>query len=273
MTTKPSHSDLLSRLEEGIATLTSSDTWRHYLAFQSRFHRYSYGNALLIASQCGEATHVTGFHGWRALGRVVRRGEKAIWILAPMVVKQAESDASQEEGGVRGFKYVPVFDISQTDGDDPPAVCTKLSGPDRADAYLRFLAVADSIGFRVEDHQFDDATNGDCCSSERRIRIEQRNSPAQRVKTLVHELAHALLHPTVEDRALAELEAESTAYIVCDVVGIDTGDYSFGYVATWSGGGDEAISRIKASCGRIQKAAARILDSVADPAHETGRAA
>jgi len=126
------------------------------------------------------------------------------------------------------------------------------------------------IGFTVEDHEFGDTTNGDCSASGRRIRVESRNSPAQRAKTLAHEIAHALLHNRVDDRALAELEAESTAYVVCRSVGLDPGDYSFGYVATWAGGGAEAIVRIKTSCDRIQKAAAFILRSLDDGAKRPG---
>ena len=95
--------------------------------------------------------------------------------------------------------------------------------------------VARSIGFTVEDHEFNGSANGDCCHADHRIRVETTNTPAQRVKTLAHELAHALLHESYDNRALAELEAESTAYVVCQVLGIDSGDYSFGYVATWAG--------------------------------------
>ena len=120
----------------------------------------------------------------------------------------------------------------------------------------------------MEDHGFGDGTNGDC-TSKRRIRVEARNAPAQRVKTLAHELAHALLHERVEDRALAELEAESTAYVVGRAIGMDTGDYSFGYVATWAGGGEQAIVGIKASCDRIQKAAATSCSAL----RASGRAA
>jgi antirestriction protein ArdC len=259
MTLKTDRPDLLAHMEQGIAALTSSDAWRNHLIFQSRFHRYSYGNVLLIASQDPAATQVAGFHTWRRLNRSVGKGEKAIWILAPMVRKRTEPGESEEKRVIRGFKYVPVFDIAQTHGQAPPSVCTKLSGDDPACFYPRLLAMATSIGFSVEDHQFGDATNGDCTPSIRRIRIEARNSPAQRVKTLAHELAHALLHEHAEDRALAELEAESTAYVVGQAIGMNTGDYSFGYVATWAGGGEQAILRIKASCERIQKAAALIL--------------
>ncbi|MGH9205892.1 MAG: ImmA/IrrE family metallo-endopeptidase, partial [Acidimicrobiales bacterium] len=120
----------------------------------------------------------------------------------------------------------------------------------------------------VEDHEFAGSTNGDCCYAARRIRVELSNSPAQRVKTLAHELAHALLHETFDNRALAELEAESTAYVVCRALGIDSSDYSFAYASTWAGGGDEAIAGIKASCERIQKAAATILRSFELPERE-----
>ena len=259
MTLTTDRPELLAHMEEGIAALTSSEAWRDYLVFQARFHRYSYGNVLLIAAQDHRATQVAGFHTWRRLNRRVGKGEKAIWILAPMVTRRTEPGDTEDTRVIRGFKYVPVFDIAQTHGEEPPSICTKLSGEDPACFYRDLVAVAVSIGFRVEDHHFGDATNGDCTPSQRRIRIETGNSPAQRVKTLAHELAHALLHDHVEDRALAELEAESTAYVVGRAIGLDTGGYSFGYVATWAGGGDEAIVRIKTSCERIQNAAASVI--------------
>jgi antirestriction protein ArdC len=130
--------------------------------------------------------------------------------------------------------------------------------------------VAAALGWRVEDHEFDDGTNGDCHRGERRIRVEAGNAPAQRVKTLVHELAHALLHAETGSRVLAELEAESTAYVVCRALGIDSGRYSFGYVATWAGGGDAALEGIRQSCGRIQSAASTLLTALDRAAAITG---
>ncbi len=256
MTAKNNYPELLEKLTEGISNLASSEQWQHYLDFQSRFHRYSYGNVLLIAAQCHQATRVAGFNAWRKLNRSVRKGEKAIWVLAPMVYKNADAE---DERMIRGFKFVPVFDVSQTDGEELPTVCNRLEGDDPAGHYATLLSVASAIGFRVEDHEFDGPTNGDCCHSDHRIRVESRNTPAQRVKTLAHEIAHALLHGNFDSRALAELEAESTAYVVCQALGVDSGDYSFGYVATWGGGGGEAIAGVKASCERIQKSAATIL--------------
>ena len=259
MTAKNNHPELIEKLTEGISNLTSSEEWQHYLNFQSRFHRYSFGNVLLIAAQCHEATRVAGFNAWRKLNRSVCKGEKAIWILAPLVYKNADAEGGEDDRIIRGFKFVPVFDVAQTDGDELPTVCNRLGGDDPFGAYDILFEVARSIGFTVVPHEFDGTTNGDCSHSEHRIRIETRNTPAQRVKTLAHEIAHALLHEKFDSRALAELEAESTAYVVCQALGFDSSDYSFGYVATWAGGGDEAIAGIKASCERIQKSAATIL--------------
>jgi antirestriction protein ArdC len=257
----------LEKLTEGISNLTTSDEWRNYLDFQGRFHHYSLGNVLLIAAQCHEATRVAGFNAWRKLDRFVRKGEKAIWILAPMVYKNADVEEGEDTRVIRGFKFVPVFDVAQTDGEKLPSICNRLDGDDPDGLYTKLLTVASTIGFTVEDHGFAGSTNGDCCHSEHRIRVETNSSAAQRVKTLAHEIAHALLHEKFEDRALAELEAESTAYVVCQALGLDTSDYSFGYVAAWAGGGDQAIAAIKASCDRIQRSAAPMLRAF-EPATE-----
>ena len=261
MTAKNNHPELIAQLTEGISQLTSSKDWQEYLDFQSCFHRYSFNNVLLIAAQCHEATRVAGFNAWRKMDRFVRKGEKAIWILAPMVYKNAEVQDGESDQVIRGFKFVAVFDVAQTDGEEPPSICNRIDGDDPAGHYAQLVAMAESIGFSVEDHEFGGSTNGDCTHVEHRIRVEAHNTHAQRVKTLAHEIAHALLHQSYHDRALAELEAESTAYVVCQALGIDSGDYSFGYVTTWAGGGEEAIAGIKASCERIQKTADTVLRS------------
>jgi len=259
MTTTKNHPELLEKLAEGISNLTSSEEWQRHLDVQSRFHRYSFGNVLLIAAQCHEATRVAGFNAWRKMNRSVRKGEKAIWILAPMVYKNADAEGGQDDRVIRGFKFVPVFDVAQTDGEELPSVCSRLDGDDTDGHYDQLSTFDRSIGFSVEDHEFGGTTNGDCCHTEHRIRVETRNTPIQRVKTLAHESAHALLHEKYDSRALAELEAESVAYVVCQALGIDSGDYSFGYVASWAGDDEQAIAGIKASGERIQKTAATIL--------------
>ena len=259
MTATSNRPDLLARLTDGISKLTTSEQWQRYLDFQGRFHRYSANNVVLISMQCPEATRVAGFNAWRKMGRFVRKGEKAIWILAPMVYKQAEAADGDYERVIRGFKPVAVFDLSQTDGEELPEVCNRLTADAPADLFERLRSVAEAHGFSVEDAELSGSVNGDCSHSERRIRVEVRNAPAQRVKTLAHELAHALLHEHFDSRPLAELEAESVAYVTCQALGVDSSDYSFGYVASWAGDGDTAIAAIKASCERIQKAAAEIL--------------
>jgi antirestriction protein ArdC len=252
-------SELLVQLSEGISSLTNSDEWLRHLDCQSRFHQYSFSNVVLIAAQFPAAIRVAGFHSWKKLGRSVRKGERAIWILAPMVARKTEGERSEHDRVVRGFKYVPVFDLSQTEGVALPVICNKLTGDGPGACFGRLVEAAGSIDYSVESTRLAEGVNGDCTFSLRRIRIEVRNSPAQQVKTLAHEITHALLHHGQPDHRLAELEAESTAYVVCRHLGLDTSSYSFGYVATWAGGGEQAVAGIKASCARIQETAAVIL--------------
>jgi len=262
--------DILDRLAEGIADLTSSEAWRCWLDVQRRFYRYSFSNTLLISRQRPEATRIAGFHAWRAMGRFVRAGEHGIAILAPCVYRRQGSDDSVEvdaepetERVLRGFKVVHVFDIAQTDGEELPEVARRLDGSDGYGAFDRLRAVAALVGYIVE---LDDlgSTNGDCNFALRRIRVHACVPGDQAVKTLIHELAHAMLHENgaPRERALAELEAESVAYIVCSEFGIDSGSYSFGYLATWGGGGEEAVAAIRGCGERISGAAKRILASV-----------
>jgi antirestriction protein ArdC len=253
---------LLDSLAEGVRALTDSDRWRTHLDVQSRFHHYSFNNALLIGIQDPDATRVAGFATWKQLGRSVVKGERAIWILAPMVGPRIETAEGEETRPIYGFRPVAVFDVAQTDGDELPQVCRNLEGDDPTSLFDALSGQADRMGYSVELAELPGTTNGDCTFALRRIRVESRNQPAQRVKTLAHELAHALLHGDGGDRALAELEAESTAYLVCRCLGLDTGEYSFGYVACWAGGGSEAVARITASGSAIQRAVAVILDGL-----------
>jgi antirestriction protein ArdC len=253
--------EIISRLTAGIEELTTSERWQQWLAVQSRFHHYSFRNTLLIQLQCPEATRVAGFRAWQQLDRQVRKGEKAIWILAPVTRKRGDGDID-DEGGARilvAFKPACVFDISQTDGEPLPEVCSRLDGAAPDGVYDYLIEVAHSIGYSVEEDYLPGARNGACNFAERHIRVEVSNSQAQQVKTLVHELAHALLHENADDRALAELEAESVAFVVCTALGVESDDYSFGYVTGWAGGGDEAVASIKESASRIQQTADRIL--------------
>ncbi|MFI4971083.1 MAG: pentapeptide repeat-containing protein [Hyphomicrobiales bacterium] len=260
------YSGLLEGLSAGIAELTTSEKWTRYLGVQSRFYRYSPNNVMLILLQNPYATRVAGYHAWQELGRQVVAKELALRILAPMTYKKDDGSEGDNAREIRGFKLVPVFDISQTEGPDLPDIVSKLGGLAPEGVFAKLTEFAQGIGFRVErPHSLDSGANGDTSHSEGRIRVVSSNSRAQQAKTLAHEIGHALLHdPEAEAtkelaRGLQELEAESAAYVICAALGMDTGDYSFGYVAGWVGGAPEALQGIKVSTGRIQKAATAVL--------------
>jgi hypothetical protein len=260
------YSVLLEGLSVGIADLTTSEKWTQYLDVQSKFYRYSPNNVMLILLQNPYATRVAGYNAWKALDHQVMAKESALRILAPMTYKRDDAPEGENAREIRGFKLVPVFDISQTEGPDLADVVSKLEGLAPEGVFVKLTAFAEGIGFRVERPQsLDSGANGDTSHSEGRIRVVSSNSEAQQAKTLAHEIGHALLHdPDVEatkdlERGLKELEAESTAYVICTALGMDTSDYSFGYVAGWAGGAPEALAGIKASTGRIQKAATAVL--------------
>jgi hypothetical protein len=262
------YSGLLEELSAGIAELTTSEKWTQYLEVQSRFYRYSPNNVMLILLQNPYATRVAGYKAWQALGRQVMAKQSALRILAPMTYKKDDGLEGEKTSEVRGFKLVPVFDISQTDGSDLPDVVSKLEGFAPEGVFDKLTEFANSIGFRVErPESLDSGANGDTTHAEGRIRVVSSSSGAQQAKTLAHEIGHALLHdpksPTTKDldRGLKELEAESAAYVICTALDMDTSDYSFGYVAGWAGGGSEAIQGIKESAVRIQRAATAVLKS------------
>jgi uncharacterized protein YjbI with pentapeptide repeats len=260
------YSGLLEGLSAGIADLTTSERWTQYLDVQSKFYRYSPNNVMLILLQNPYATRVAGYNAWKALDRQVMAKESALRILAPMTYRKDDAPEGENAREIRGFKLVPVFDISQTEGPDLPDIVSKLEGLAPEGVFVKLSEFAKSIGFRVErPESLESGANGDTFHSEGRIRVVSTNSEAQQAKTLAHEIGHALLHdPGVEatkdlERGLKELEAESTAYVICTALGMDTSDYSFGYVAGWAGGAPEALAGIKASTGRIQRAATAVL--------------
>jgi antirestriction protein ArdC len=271
------YSELLEGLSVGIAALTTSERWTQYLDVQSKFYRYSPNNVMLLLLQNENATRVAGYKKWQELGRQVKAKESALRILAPMTYKRDDAPEGENVREIRGFKLVPVFDISQTEGPDLPDIVSKLEGFAPEGVFVKLTEFAHGIGFRVErPESLDSGANGDTTHSEGRIRVVSSNSEAQQAKTLAHEIGHALLHdPGVEatkdlERGLKELEAESAAYVICTALGMDTSDYSFGYVAGWAGGAPEAVQGIKASTGRIQKAATAVLKifEVEEPAVE-----
>ncbi len=261
---------VLQQLSLGIEKLGESGAWRAWLATQAKFHKYSFANSVLIFSQKPNATQVAGFARWLELGRHVRKGEHGIGILAPIVVRRQDPASCDQSGAggreLTGFRRATVFDISQTEGAELPKPCARLTGSEGVVAELELRRIAMQNGFSVELHEFVGETNGDCNHAAARIRIRAGLTQAQTVKTLAHEVAHALLHQTVSSREIAELEAESVAYGYCLARGIDSSSYSFGYLAAWAGGAAEAKEAIRASGQNIQKALHWMLGQEADPA-------
>ncbi len=276
METRTATAEVIEQLRQGVATLTSTDQWARWLRVQRRFHHYSWGNSLLILMQRPDATRVAGYHTWKSVGRQVRRGEPGIAILAPIVhrlnVEGVDGTERVVVGQPTAFRLARVFDIAQTDGVALPEVVSRLTGDDAGSRFAGLVKVGASLGYSVEVSELPGERNGDCTFELKRIRVREGLEPAQSVKTLAHELAHAILHSQADctglTRAVAELEAESVAFVVCDDLGLDSSAYSFGYIATWTGCGDAADKAIGASAQRINTAARTILKQLEGEAED-----
>lgn len=261
--------EISKELEQGVKSLFTSERYRAYLDCMSRFRNYSFNNTVLIFCQMPTATLVAGYGAWRdKFKRQVKRGEKAIKILAPCPhkkVREVENeDGTTEEREIRwtSFRAVNVFDVSQTEGDALPTICERLSGSVDVcpDAFDRLRAIS-SVPVDFED--ISSGANGYYSPSENRIVIQSGMSDIQSVKTLAHEMAHSILHcpdgdEKSADRRTREVQAESVAYIVCSALGLDTSEYSFGYVAGWSE--CQELNELSDSMDAIRKTAGQILD-------------
>ncbi len=256
--------DLLEKLHTEVEALVSGDDWQRMLDLSNQMHTYSFGNLLLIAAQRPGATMVAGYRKWQGLDRQVRRGERSIRILAPIVVKETDEDGTVARKVV-GFRGVGVFDIGQTDGPALPCGPSLLDGVGPEGMLASVVALIQSEGFGFERGHCGGA-NGYTDWTTRTVRVRADVSEAQAVKTAIHELAHIRMHAPADlesfggyavCRGRCEVEAESVAYVVAARFGLSTDEYSFAYVAGWSGGD---VKKVKATGTAVLRTAGWVIE-------------
>jgi hypothetical protein len=237
-----------------------SETLIRYLETMSRFHNYSFGNCMLIAWQRPDASHVAGFHRWKELGRFVKKGEKGIMILAPMVKhRKAEPDVEpDDESPVIGFRAVYVFDVSQTEGEELPEFSRVNGDPGETLAKLESLVRRRGIELAYEEH----LGGADGLSKGGKIVLRDGLPPAEQFSVLAHEFAHELLHRAERrketTRKVRELEAEAVAFVVSKAAGLEGLGRSADYIQLYSG--DKEL--LMQSLDYIQKTASFILSAL-----------
>ena len=275
--------EITDRLEQGILGIYESDRYADYLRTMSKFHNYSFNNTILIAMQGGSL--VKGYKQWeKEFDRHVKPGEKAIKIIAPApftVKKQVEKIdpdtqkpvfdkdgkpvTEEKEIKIPAFRVVSVFDVSQTEGKELPTLTYELAG--NVEQYKDFFAALEKTSpFAMEFEALSGSIKGRCNYEEKRIIINEGMEELQNIKTAIHEIAHATLHdidkdaPERPDRRTREVQAESVAYAVCQHYGLDTSDYSFGYIAGWSSG--KELAELKGSLETIRSTAESLIDTI-----------
>ncbi len=288
--------EITDKLEQGIKELFNSDRYKEYLSAMSKFHNYSFRNTILILMQKPDASYIAGFNTWKnEFKRAVRKGEKGIKILAPAPYKKEIEETAHDKNGnpilnadgsnrtttktitVPAFKITTVFDLSQTDGKEIPTIANQLTG--NVEDYEKFFKALKEISpVPIELEKIDRAANGYYHLTEKRIAVRDDLSEMQTIKTAIHEIAHAKLHALPEneenevieddrpDNRTREVQAESIAYTVCQHFGIDTSDYSFGYVAGWSSG--KETEELKASLEVIRTTADEMITDISEKLKE-----
>ena len=282
--------EITDRLEQGITELFDSERYKEYLRVMSKFHNYSFNNTLLIAMQKPDASLVAGFSAWKNnFERNVMKGQKGIKIIAPspfkvkqemqkidphtqkpVIGKDGKPVTEEKEITIPAYKVVTVFDVSQTEGKELPDIAVdELTGD--VESYKDFFAALEKTSpVPIAFEKIEGGSHGYYHLADKRIALNEGMSELQTLKTAIHEIAHAKLHdidlnapkdgqPRV-DRNTREVEAESVAYTVCQHYGLDTSDYSFGYVAGWSSGRE--LAELKSSLETIRTAAAEIINSI-----------
>lgn len=254
----------LEQLAEALKHGRSEELTR-YLAMLARFHKYSFGNVMLILSQTPDATHVAGFHTWKQMGRFVRKGEKGIVIIAPMMIRKQDEQAKDGDKpeSILRFRGVYVFDVSQTDGEPLPEP-TRIGG-DPGAHIDRLRQVIAGRGITLDNADVPSDALG--VSRGGRISIRPGLEPANEFSVTVHEFAHELLHrgdDRPKSKTVRETEAEAVAFVVCQAIGLETGTAASDYIQLYNG----KTETLAASLDRIQKTAAEVIASLNDAPDE-----
>lgn len=297
-TEKQKVKEITDKLEEGLKELFESEKYKSYLSTMSKFHNYSFNNTLLIALQRPDATLVAGYQAWQKnFNRHVNKGERGIRILAPapykikeerdkldpvtgevMLDKDGMPQTEEVEVKIPAFRAVSVFDVKQTSGEPIPELEAKelLSTVEGYEDFIKAITYVAPVPVSFEDIPSD--SKGLFSPAEKRIAVQEGMSESQTLKTMVHETAHSMLHDKnvnkdilapAKDRNTKEVEAESIAYTVCQHFGIDTSDYSFGYIAGWSTGRD--MRELKSSLDTIRRTASELVTGIEEQLREIQR--
>lgn len=296
-TEKQKVQEITEKLEQGIKELFESEKYKTYLNTMSKFHNYSFNNTMLIAMQKPDATLVAGFKAWQKnFDRHVKKGEKGIRILAPapykikeerdkidpvtqelLLDKDGNPQKEEVEITIPAFRAVSVFDLSQTDGKPIPELTAKelLSDVEGYQDMIRAVEAISPVPIELEEIAGD--SKGYYDREAKRIAVQENMSEGQTLKTMIHEVAHSKLHSKEveqdeqmkKDRNTKEVEAESIAYTVCQHFGVDTSDYSFGYIAGWSSGRD--TKELRASMDTIRRTASELITGIEEQLQELQR--
>ena len=261
--------ELEQKLQQGVAEFFTSDRYAQLLLIMSKFHSYSFNNCLLIAMQCPHASYVTGYSNWKtSFNRIVRKGEKAIRIIAPCPYKSKDKDTGEEKEQLY-FRTASVFDVSQTmqipETEEIPLGLAELTGTVADyDKLLEAIISVSPVPVFFED--IPGEAKGYFSETEGKIVIKQGMSQAATLKTACHELTHACLHNSQalgdekRSRETKEIEAESTAFMLCNLLGVDSSDYTFEYVAGWEG--KDNMKALTSSMNLIKTTANDLFDAI-----------
>ena len=280
--------EITERLEQGVKDIFTSEMYTKYLLTMSKFHNYSFNNTLLIAMQRPDATLVAGYNAWKnKFNRYVKKGEKGIQIIAPAPVKEREErekidkdtgltvlnesgepEIEVVERVIPRFRVTTVFDYAQTDGEPLPTLEVNELTARVKDYTLLKEAIEQVSPVPIRFEEIEGNAKGYYSHVDKEICVRADMGESQTIKTMIHEVAHAMLHDSDQmkqrgeekDQLTKETEAESIAFTVCSALGIDTSDYSFPYVASWASG--KELKELKDSMDTIRLTAADFLEKL-----------